>query len=172
MITPELHTTQRQMNFPTAWTDSNRSAGTGTFGVFWSFVRVVYQKSMNSKSRSLKWLAPACKLLAIFVSVIVPMVLHPRWGVNPIADVQLVGLAILALIPNRWLVFSSASYFLFLLLALFPFRVLFSLSAYRGGDIGFIAFGLLIWLVIFAPLPLSLLFSRIRLRRGDKFVFA
>jgi hypothetical protein len=57
-------------------------------------------------NQSLKSIALACKSLAIITSVVLPMILHPRWGVNPIADVQLVGLAVLSLIPNRWLVFS------------------------------------------------------------------
>jgi hypothetical protein len=55
---------------------------------------------------SLKSLAWVCKGLAIAGSVVVPLLLHPRWGVNRIADVQLIGLADLSLIPNRWLVFS------------------------------------------------------------------
>jgi hypothetical protein len=125
-----------------------------------------------ARNNSLEWLALGCKLLAIFVSVVIPMVLRPHWGVNPIADVQLVVLAILSLIPNRWLVFSGPSFFIFLLLALFPFRVFFSLSALRGADIATIAGELLFAFLIFAPLPLSLIFSRMRLRRGDKFVYA
>src|ERR1700686_12635 len=36
---------------------------------------------------SLKSLAWACKVLAIISSIVVPLILHPRWGVNRIADV-------------------------------------------------------------------------------------
>jgi hypothetical protein len=77
---------------------------------------------------SLKSLAWVCKGLAIAGSVVVPLLLHPRWGVNRIADVQLIGLADLSLIPNRWLVFSRASFVLFLLLTLFPFHIYFDIS--------------------------------------------
>jgi hypothetical protein len=53
-------------------------------------------------TQSLKSLALACKVLAIFISVVVPLwILHPRWGVNRMADVQLVGLAVLSLIPKK-----------------------------------------------------------------------
>ena len=123
-------------------------------------------------NKSLKLLALACKILAIFVSVVVPMILPPRWGVNPVADVQLVSLAVLSLIPNRWLVFSSASFFIFLLLTLFPFHVFFPLSVFSGVDIGSIAAGLMMSFSLFTPLPLSLIFSWMRFRKGEKFTYA
>jgi hypothetical protein len=121
---------------------------------------------------SLKLLALVCKIFAIFVSVVVPMILHPRWGVNPVADVQLVGLAVLSLIPNRWLVFSSVSFFVSLLLALFPFHAFFPVSVFRGVDFGLLVSGLMISFLLFAPLPLSLIFSWMRFRKGEKFTYA
>jgi hypothetical protein len=87
-------------------------------------------------NQSLKSLALACKTLAIVVSVVVPMLLGHRWGVNRIADFQLVGLAVLSLIPNRWLVFSRITFVIFLPLMLFPFRVFFHLSAFKAVDLG------------------------------------
>jgi len=121
---------------------------------------------------SLKSLAWTCKVLAIFISVVVGLwILHPRWGVNRIADVQLIGLAVLSLIPNRWLVFSRVSFVIFLLLTLFPFRVFFRISAFPDFDLGSLI-AMIIGLSFFAPLPLSLVLSRMRLLRGDKFTYA
>ena len=79
----------------------------------------------------LKWATWVCKIVAIVGNVCVPLILHPRWGLNRIADVQLVSLAVLSLIPNRWLVFSRISFVMFLLLTLFPFRIFLESSAYR-----------------------------------------
>ncbi len=62
----------------------------------------------------LRSLALASKLFAILVSVAVPLfIFRPRWGVHLIADVQIICLAILSLIPNRWLVFSKVSFVTF-----------------------------------------------------------
>jgi hypothetical protein len=122
---------------------------------------------------SLKLPALAFKTLAIVVSVVVPLwIFRPRWGVSMIADVQIVGLAILALIPNRWLVFSRVSFVVFLLLTLFPFHGFLEFSSYRGVDPGLVAVGTLVASFIYVPLPLSLVLSRIRYQRGDKFTFA
>src|SRR4051812_16883969 len=118
-------------------------------------------------NQSLKSLALACKTLAIVVSVVVPMLLGHRWGVNRIADVQLVGLAVLSLIPNRWLVFSRITFILSLLLTLFPFRVFFHVSAFKGVDLGLLTAGILVTTCLFVPLPLSLVLSRIRFQRGN-----
>jgi hypothetical protein len=117
-------------------------------------------------------LALPCKVLAIISSVVVPLwIFHPRWGLNPIADGQLVGLAVLSLIPNRWLVFTRFTFAVFLLLSLFPFRVFLHLYAYKGfGTIS--AVGMIVGFLFFAPLPLSLVLSRIRFLRGDKITFA
>ena len=106
--------------------------------------------------------------MAIVGYVFVPLILHPRWGVDRTADVQLIGLAVLSMIPNRWLVFSRTSFVIFLLLTLFPFRVFFHTSDYRDLDLGSVI-AMIIGVLFFAPLPLSLVLSRMRFRRGDKF---
>jgi hypothetical protein len=127
-------------------------------------------QAMNSQS--LKSLALACKLLAIFISVVVPLwILRPRWGVNRMADVQLVGLAVLSLIPNRWLVLSRMSFVIFLLLTLYPFGFFFHISTYTHLDLGSVI-AMIIDICFFAPLPLSLVLSRMRFQRGDKFTYA
>jgi len=120
---------------------------------------------------SLKSLAWTCKVLAILVNVGGPLILHPRWGVNRIADVQLVGLAVLSVIPNHWLVFSRISFAAFLLLALLPFDPFFHVSSYRGLDVASVT-AMVIVVFFVAPLPLSLALSRVRLKRGDKFTYA
>jgi hypothetical protein len=122
-------------------------------------------------NQSLKLLAWACKVLAIVGSVVVPLILRPHWGINRIADVQLIGLAVLSLIPNRWLVFSRISFVIFLLLALFPFRDYFHISAYRDLDPASVT-AMIIGALFFAPLPLSLVLSRMRFQRGDKLIYA
>jgi hypothetical protein len=121
---------------------------------------------------SLKSVALACKVLAILECVGLPLILRPRWGLDRIADVQLIGLAVLSLIPNRWLVFSRAPFVLFLVLTLFPFRDYFYISAYKDVDWASLIGGIFIGLFLFAPLPLSLVLSRMRFRRGDKFIYA
>jgi hypothetical protein len=123
-------------------------------------------------NQSLKSLAWACKVLAIVGSVVVPLLLHPRWGVNRIVDVQLVGLAVLSLIPNRRLVFSRISFVTFLLLTLFPFRTFLHISAYQDVDLALLIAGIFIGFLLFVPLPLSLVLSRMRFQRGDKFIYA
>lgn len=122
-------------------------------------------------NRSLKLAAWVCKILAIVGSVGLPLILHPRWGVNRVADVQHVGLAALSLIPNRWLVFSRTSFVIYLLLTLFPFRIFLHISAYRDFDLESVA-AMILAVSFFGPLPLSLLLSRMRLRRGTKFTYA
>jgi hypothetical protein len=122
--------------------------------------------------QSLKTLALACKTLAIVVSVVVPMLFGHRWGTNRIADIQLVGLAVLSLIPNRWLVSSRIVFVLFLLLTLFPFRVFFYASAFKGIDLGLVTAGIFAATFLFVPLPLALILSRMRFQRGDKFTYA
>jgi hypothetical protein len=120
----------------------------------------------------LKSLALACKALAIVTSVVLPMLVGHRWGINPVADVQLVGLAVLSLIPNSWLVFSRTTFFIFLLLTLFPFRVFFHVSVFKDVDLGLVLPGIFVAGFLFVPLPLSLVLSRIRFRRGDRFTYA
>jgi len=123
------------------------------------------------KNQFLKWAAWACKILAVIINVCVPLILHPRWGLNRIADGQLVSLALLSLIPNRWLVFSRIPFVIFLLLTLFPFRIFLESSAYRAFDMQSAA-GMIFAVLLFAPLPLTLVLSRMRLRRGTKFTYA
>jgi hypothetical protein len=121
----------------------------------------------------LKALARVSKILAIFITAVVGLlILPPRWGFSPIADVQIVGLAVLSLLPNRWLVSSRISFVLFLLIALFPFHVYFSVSAFRRVDFGLAALGIIFSLGLFGPLPLSLILSHIRFRRGETFLYA
>jgi hypothetical protein len=120
---------------------------------------------------SLKPLAWTCKILAIVISVGFPLILRPRWGIDRIADVQLIGFAVLSLIPNRWLVFSRISFVIFLLLALFPFRAFFHISAFRDLDLASVI-AMIISIFFLAPLPISLVLSRMRFLRGDKFTYA
>ena len=124
-------------------------------------------------NQSLRPFAWACKVLAIVGSVVVPLwILHPRWGVNRIADAQIVGLAVLSLIPNRWLAFSRTSFVTFLLLMLFPFRDFFRISTFSDLDPGSLLGGTIVLSFFFVPLPLSLVLSRVRFLRGDKFTYA
>jgi hypothetical protein len=121
---------------------------------------------------SLKSLAWASKILAILCSVVVPLILGHRWGVSRITDVQLIGLAVLSLIPNRWLVLSRVSFVIFLVLTLFPFRIFFQSSAYKDVDWALLIAGIFMEFFLFGPLPLSLVVSRMRLQRGEKFIYA
>jgi hypothetical protein len=123
-------------------------------------------------NQTLKCLAIACKILAIVTCVVLPIILRHRWGTNRIADIQLVGLAVLSLIPNRWLVSSRIVFVLFLLLTLFPFRVFFYASAFKGVDLGLVTAGIFAATFLFVPLPLTLILSRMRFQRGDKFTYA
>jgi hypothetical protein len=99
-------------------------------------------------------------------------ILHRRWGVNPIVNAEFVGLAALSLIPNRWLVFSRISFLIFLILALIPFHIFFESSTFRGLDLGSVIGGAIVVSFFFLSLPLSLILSRMRFIRGDKFIFA
>jgi hypothetical protein len=120
---------------------------------------------------SLKALAWICKVLAILVYVGGPLILHPRWGVNRFADVQLVGLGVLSLIPNRWLVASPISFVIFLLIALLPFDTFFHVSSYKDLDVASVTAMIIVFFFV-APLPLSLVLSRMRFLKGDKFSYA
>jgi len=108
----------------------------------------------------------------VFVPLIfVPLILHPHWGINWMADVQFVGLAALSLIPNRWLVFSRISFVIFLLLTLSPFSIYLDASFYRNLDVASVTTMIIVFLFC-VPLPLSLALSRMRFQRGDKFTYA
>jgi len=119
-----------------------------------------------------KSVALVCKTLSIITSIVLPMIFRPRWGVYPVADVQLVALAVLSLIPNRWLVFSRITFVIFLLVALFPIRVFFHVSAFKDVDMGSLLPGIFMAVFLFIPLPLSFVLSRIRYQRGVRFTYA
>src|SRR5438105_857270 len=119
-------------------------------------------------SHNLKLLAWTFKLVAILFAFVVPLfVLRPRWGLNPKADIQMCVLAAISLIPNRSLVSSRITFAIFLLLTLFPFHVFLDFSSYKGFDLGSVVGILLAGLMFFAPLPLSLLFGRVRFSKGE-----
>jgi hypothetical protein len=120
---------------------------------------------------SLKLLAWTCKILAIVICVGFPVMLHPRWGINRFADFELIALALLSLIPNRWVVFSRTSFATFLLLTLFPLNMFLHISAYRHLDLESVT-AMIVVIFFFAPLPVSLVLSRMRLQRGDRFTYA
>jgi hypothetical protein len=120
----------------------------------------------------LKWLARLCKTLGIFISVVLGLLIFPpRWNISVVVDAWVVGMAVLSLVPNRWLVSSRISFVIVLLPSLFPFRVFFDISSYRGLDLPTV---ITMFIVLFfsAPLPLSLVLSRIRFQRGDRFTYA
>jgi len=120
---------------------------------------------------SLKGLAWTCKLFAIAVCAVMPLlILRPRWHVSVFDDAQIVGLAILSVIPNRWLVFSRIPFVLFLLAALSPFRIFLSISAFRQLDLAS-AIAVFISVSFMAPLPLSIALGRMRFLRGDKVMY-
>jgi glucan phosphoethanolaminetransferase (alkaline phosphatase superfamily) len=84
--------------------------------------------------------------------------------------------ALLAVVPNRWLVFSRIAFSISLIVALFPFCVVLihdwtsdpfmSLSNYLDpGALAFAAF-------IFGPLPLALTLSFWRQQKGEKVTYA
>jgi hypothetical protein len=120
----------------------------------------------------LKALARVSKVLAIVDCVVVPLVLRPRWGVSRIDDAQLVALAILSLIPNRWVAGTRFLFGTALLLSLLPVRVFLHTSVFKDLDLASaIGAGIVVPLV-FVPLPLSFVLSRMRFLRKDRFVFA
>lgn len=127
---------------------------------------------MNDEN--LRLAAWASKTLSIFVSVVVPaaFIFRPRWGLNRSADIQLVALAVLSLIPNRWLVFSWPLFTLFLLAALAPFRVLLHASGYHDAYWGLVIAAWLLAALFYGPLALSLVLSRMRFLRGSEFLYA
>jgi hypothetical protein len=81
-------------------------------------------------------------------------------------------IAVLVVVPNRWLVFSRAVFGPSLIVALLPlcfslflicslFRELFETAMFGA-----------IMILLSAPWPLSLIISRMRLRRGEIFTYA
>ena len=79
--------------------------------------------------------------------------------------------ALLAVVPNRWLVFSRVVFALSLIIAILPFCVLMVInwnSDPFGSNWDFLEPGNLIFLVsIFGPLPLAITLSFLRRRRGE-----
>ena len=127
-------------------------------------------------NQNLKSLAMACKILAIAVWVLAPWLLgsyhHTVYDIQHIGFIiQNAALALLSLIPNRWLVSSKTAFGISLLVALFPLHVFFYADNLFLGGISDL-FILAVALSIFVPLPLSILFSYLRFRRGEKFTFA
>ena len=75
----------------------------------------------------------------------------------------LIALVVLAVLPNRWLVFSPVTFAISLLIVLIPFyRIFGSLTEWSD----------LLWMIplmsLFALLPLSLILSFVRQRKGAK----
>jgi hypothetical protein len=127
------------------------------------------------KNQDLKVLGFVSKAVAIMVWVLVPWILGPFSHYDRDHRIFLVQnsiQALLSILPNRWLVFSRASFCVFLALALLPFHIFLPLPDLARVDIGSIVLGLLVAFVMFVPLPLSLVLSRVRFRRGEKFVYA
>ena len=97
-----------------------------------------------------------------------------HWLYASIAIVSL--LAILAVVPNRWLVLSRAIFVPSVVVALLP--LCFSLFLICGEfDIFSDQFAetLLVWtamILLSAPWPLSLILSRMRFRKGEQFTYA
>ena len=122
---------------------------------------------------SFKSLTQASKIIAIFFAVIIRLIIFPpRWGESSFNDVLTIVMAILSLLPNRWLVFSRVSFVLFLLIALFPLAAFIWASIFRHLGIGSVAIVMIALACLFGPLPLSLILSRMRFRRGENFWFA
>jgi hypothetical protein len=120
---------------------------------------------MNKNLTASAW---ACKLLSIAVSVVLPwMIGHHGVFTYP----QTAVLAALALIPNRWLVFSRISFVIFVLITLFPFFDILLHSTYKDADVLADLPAIFVVVCLFGPLPLSLVFSRLRYNRGEKFMY-
>jgi hypothetical protein len=85
-------------------------------------------------------------------------------------------LAILVLVPNRWLTFSRLVFAPSLVIALLPVCFsLFLLSTTLSCIVSepfMAASGWVIMILLSAPWPLSLIFSRMRFRRGETFTYA
>jgi hypothetical protein len=126
------------------------------------------------KNQDLKLLGMTGKVVAIMAWVLVPWLLGSRHHSdehNRIFLVQNTIQAFLSIIPNRWLVFSRSSFSFFLILTLLPLDI-FLPADFMHVDIFTLMAGLLVAVVMFAPLPLSLIFSRIRFCRGEKLMYA
>jgi hypothetical protein len=128
-------------------------------------------------NQNLKSLAMACKILAVAVWVLAPWILgsyyhHTIYDIHDIGYIfENVILAVLSLVPNRWLVSSKVALGISSLAALIPVCTLFLADNLFFSGIGDL-FILAVVLGFLLPLPLSILFSYLRFRRGEKFTFA
>src|SRR5262249_51876497 len=112
------------------------------------------------------------KSVAIVFEAIVPfLILKVHWVRHPVADVQIVLLGLLSLIPNRWLVVSRVSLGISLVLAIYPLHIFLQSANFRDFDISLIV-SMIVALCFMIPLPVCLVLSRIRYQRGAKFLFA
>lgn len=123
-------------------------------------------------NRALKPLARVFKIFALVDYVVAPLVLRPHWGIHKVADAELIGLALLALIPNRWVVGNPFLFGTILVLSLFPNRDLLAFSTWRGLDVASAIAACIGVFLYTIPLPFSLVLSRIRFVRNERFVFA
>ena len=85
---------------------------------------------------SLRSAAQGFKIVAITFNVAIFRLNLPRLLYSHrVADIlELCAMAVLSLLPNRWLVSTRAAFILSLLLSLFPSRDFFSLSALKDLD--------------------------------------
>jgi hypothetical protein len=88
---------------------------------------------------------------------------------------ELVTLATLAILPNRWLVFSRVAFAISLLIALSPccwvFYDMIS-SATEWSDLISNLFLAVFIMIYFIPLPFSIILSFLRHRKGEKIFYA
>ena len=121
--------------------------------VLLTVVRWLLRIIPTMNNQYLKWLSRLCKTLGIFISVVLgPLIIQPRWNVSAVADAWVVCMAVLSLVPNRWLVTSRISLVIVLLPTLVPFRVFFDTSSYRSLDLPSVI-AMFIVLFFSAPLP-------------------
>lgn len=84
-------------------------------------------------------------------------------------------LALFSMAPNRWFVFSPIVLCIAILIALFPlgFALVQTFSEpFNTISVVFSPANLIFMLIVFGPLPLSLIFSFCRLRRGETVGYA
>jgi hypothetical protein len=128
------------------------------------------------KNQNLKLVSIITKVVAILAWVFLPWLAGMYRHYNTFFFVQNSIQSLLAIIPNRCLVFSRLSFCVFLTLALLPLDwFLFYPPTFTGTDINdipLIVVVVFVWLFLFTSLPLSLILSRIRFRRGEKFIYA
>jgi hypothetical protein len=135
-------------------------------------LRAAVEKRPYMKNHDLKVLGMTGKAIAIIAWLLVPWLLGRRHNDNIIFLTQNSIQAFLSIVPNRWLVFSRSSFCVFLTLALLPLLDVFIPPRdFTQIDFFTLTACLLVGVFLFAPLPLSLIFSRIRFCRGEKFLY-